>query len=450
MFFRVISLFIMSSTALGAIVPVVTDDMSTGFVDSSWLDVDGDQQALDSFQSLTIDHSGSQIGALLESPDRELNILYMNDMLNAITVNEDGSQLLGVYPTIENAIGTYGISSSGAPYILDTESDVIWQWETDYWMDLSTLKNMPSGDFVSTIPYAGGYLLSTESNEEETLWHVGNVTQQVSSVSWPAKSNFLYTSIGILQLYNENLTSYTGNWIGTGKSDFVIDVNFVDYPYVYSAATSTGTFLHFYNKEKFKLIWLSSESSLTKNIELPKNWRRFYGCFTSYPKAFCILDMEDVGLSIYELENGEFILDTQLNEAFSGKTINGIYSIGKNRFISAHYSGASGNYSYLYSINEEGVETTMEVSRSSVEEPYYIFPSNFEEGAFYWIGKGFGETNIYKAEASGNFIFDRNLDSIVPIVSAEDGSSGGSGTMPVYLLVMLLMLLRPGVRWRQI
>ena len=485
MFLRAILLLAMSSTTWGAGVtidvdidvsieeiryePVVTDDMSTGYIDSTWLDVEGERQALDAFQYLTINHPNTRIGNLRESPDRELNALYMNGLLNAIRINEDGSQVLGVYPPIENAIGSYGMLLNGVPYVLDTENNLIWQWETDYWMDLSASKEMPAGEYVAVTPYGNGYLLSTDSNDEATLWYVGGTTQAggsplaLSTVSWPSESGLVYTSLGYLQIFSENLSSYTGHWLGAGKSDFQIDVNAVDFPYYQTAIASTGIFINFYSSNNFQFYWLPSSDELDSPemmpIELPNNWRTFNGCFTAYPKIFCVFNVQDVGFSLYELEGGEFVLDSQLNEAVSGKTINGVYSVGKNRFISAYYNGTSGNYSYLYSINEDGIETTMKVSRSSLDDPYYIHPSSYELGQFYWVGKGVGATNIYKAEASGDFAFDRNLDSIVPIESPVEGSSaegssgggsGGSGSMPTYLLAMLFMLLLPSVRWRQV
>lgn len=163
------------------------------------------------------------------------------------------------------------------------------------------------------------------------------------------------------------------------------------------------------------------------------------------------MNVDGLGFTLYEMEGGEFVLDTQLNEIVSGKTINGIYSIGGNRYISAFEKRLSGNRAYLYLANGEEVAQIYQTAISTTQEVFFLLPSKQEVGLFYWVGLNASSTIIYKAEASGDFTFKRNLDSIVPIESpVEESSSGGSGSMPTYLLAMLFMLLLPSVRWRQV
>ena len=229
-----------------------------------------------------------------------------------------------------------------------------------------------------------------------------------------------------------------------------VNVNSVDLPHVHSAKTNTGTFIMFYGDVLSTAFWLQSAPMSVKAVKFPQNLKSFSGCTSVNNQAFCMFNVEGLGYALYEMVDGEFVLDTQLNEAFSGKHINGIYAVGEKRYISAFYDGVTGSRSYLYLADSEGVKRLYSHEVANSQSQFFIKPSILE-GTFYWISQVLGETLIYKAEASGDFTFKRNLDSIVPIESpAEESSGGGSGSMPTYLLAMLLMLLFPRVRWRQV
>ena len=484
MLLRAILLLAMSSAAWGAGVtldlnldmsieeirydPLLSSqDAVINYIDSSWEEVENISQDLDSFQSLDLSHANGRIGIMLESTSNELYGIYSNGQLNAITINPDGSQLLSTYPFTGSSLSDYGLRN-GAPYVLDTLNDTILEWNVNHWDDIKVSQNLPDGHYYSAVPYSNGYLITTadrqlddeetevdESKEEPAvptmLWDAGDATQEVPIIGQVSDSKYINTPDGALQIYSENLSTYTGHWLGNSEADFTINVNAVDYPLIHSATTSAGTFIAFYNSEGISIMfWLAAGSPSGQGIEVPQGMKAFYGCFSANNKAFCMLNVESLGFALYEMENGEFILDTQLNEAISGKNINGIYSIGNNRYISAFYKGVSGSHSYLYLASGEEVTTVFEATISSSQGEYFLLPSS-QEGMFYWIGANTGSTKIYKAEASGDFTFKRNLDSIVPIESpAEESSGGGSGSMPTYLLAMLLMLLFPRVRWRQV
>ena len=477
MFSRVIFLLLFSSAALGAGITIdvdlqmtideieyvdaepdgtdssVTSSIAMEHIASSWNEIEATKQGLDSFQAITVNHSNSRAGVLVELSNREIEILYKDNTLNVIELNVDGSQDVGIYPEIPNDIESYGLLN-GIPYILDVEADTIWQWDTDYWRDLAATQSLPAGEYQSVLSYGSNYLLSTEDETDGGLWQVGLTNQQLSTVTWPNDSSMIWTSAGFLQFYDGGLNELVAHWLGGNKSDFTVSLDKDLYPFVYGTATDSGTILTFYGNNSVNLTWLSTGSSAELEVfemVLPKNLRSFNWCYGAYPKAFCVMNMQDVGYALYEVVEGEFVLDSILNEAFSGKSINGIYAIGEHRFISAYYNGVGGDRSYLYAVNGTGVETIMSVERSSTDDPYYILPSR-DEGVFYWVGKELGSTQLYKGYASGDFIFKRNVeapqqvDDVVAESNDTSEGSGGGGSMPIYLLAMLLMLLTPRVR----
>lgn len=478
MFSRVIFLLFFSSAALSAGVTIdvgdigvtidqieypnvepdgtgspVTSSIVTDHIASSWDSIESNKKGLDLFQAITINHPNSHAGVVVELLNREINLVYKNNSLNIIKLNTNGSQDIGIYPEISNDIESYGLLN-GVPYILDIEADTIWQWDTDYWRDLAATQTLPAGEYQSVLPYGNNYLLSTEHDTDGGLWQVGLTNQQLSGVTWPSDSSLIGTSIGFLQIYDGGLNELVAHWLGGNKSDFTVSLDRGVYPFVYGTATGSGTILTFYGNNSVSLFWLSTGSSTELEmfgIELPKNLRSFNWCHGAYPRAFCVMDVQDVGYALYEVIDGEFVLDSILNEAFSGKSINGVYAIGEHRFISAFYNGVGDDRSYLYAVNGDGVEAIMNVERSSTDDPYYLLPSR-DEGIFYWVGKELGNTQLYKGYVSGDFIFKRNVDASQqvdnPVEENNDSSegSGGGGSMPTYLLVMLLMLLIPRVR----
>ncbi len=477
MFSRVIFLLLFSSAAWGAGVTLdlnldieieeiryidaesddanssVTSSLEMDYIASSWYEIEATKQGLDSFQAITVNHSNSRAGVLYELPNREIEILYKDNTLNVIELNVDGSQNVGIYPEIPNDIESYGLLN-GVPYILDIEADTIWQWDTDYWKDLAATQSLPAGEYQSVLSYGSNYLLSTEDETDGGLWQVGLTNQRLSSVTWPSDSSLIGTSIGFLQFYDGGLNELVAHWLGGNKSDFTVSLDRGLYPSVYGIAADSGTILTFYGNNSVSLTWLSSDSSTELNMfamELPENLRSFNWCYSAYPKAFCVMDVQDVGYALYEVVDGAFVLDSILNEAFSGKSINGIYAVGEHRFISAYYNGVGGDRSYLYAVNAAGVEMIMSIERSSTDDPYYFLPSR-DEGVFYWVGKELGATQLYKGYASGDFIFKRNVEApqqVDDAVAESDDSSessGGGGSMPTYLLAMLLILLTSRIR----
>ena len=477
MFSRVIFLLLFSSAAWGAGVTLdlnldieieeiryideesgdanssVTSSLEMDYIASSWYEIEATKQGLDSFQAITVNHSNSRAGVLYELPNREIEILYKDNTLNVIELNVDGSQNVGIYPEIPNDIESYGLLN-GVPYILDIEADTIWQWDTDYWKDLAATQSLPAGEYQSVLSYGSNYLLSTEDETDGGLWQVGLTNQQLSNVTWPSNSSLMWTSIGLLQFYKGSSNEVVGHWLESNAVDFTLGLNVDDYPFVHGTATDGGIMLAFYGEEPLKLFWLPTNPSANNSIseiEISFNWRSFNWCHSDYPKVFCVMDVQNLGYALYELVDGEFVLDSILNEAFSGKSINGIYAVGEHRFISAYYNGVGDDRSYLYAVNGSGVETIMSVERSSTDEPYYFLPSR-DEGVFYWVGKELGSTQLYKGYVSGDFIFKRNAETPQqvenPVEESNDSSesSAGGGSMPTYLLAMLLILLIPRVR----
>lgn len=301
MFFRAILLLAISSATWGAGVtldlnldmsieeisydPLLsTEDAVINYINSSWEDVENISQDLDSFQSLDLSHANGRIGIMLESTSNELYGIYSNGQLNAITINPDGSQVLSAYPSIGSSLSDYALRN-GVPYVLDALNDTILEWNVNSWNDIHVSQNLPDGHYYFAVPYSNGYLITTadrqiddeetevdESEEEPAvptmLWDAGDATQEVPIIGQVNDSKYINTPDGALQIYSENLSTYTGHWLGNSEDDFTINVNAVDYPFIHSATTTVGTFIAFNNIEGASIMfWLAAGSSLGQELK---------------------------------------------------------------------------------------------------------------------------------------------------------------------------------------
>ncbi len=399
----------------------LTCGIGTIVYDPGWENIE-DVDGLASLGWRSFPHADVRMGLFQELGNLDLSILYKSDNLNQYIISEYGSKEEIAYPLIENDFTAY-TALNGIPYILDETNNTIWQWSVDYWKDLNDMISLPESNFGALATSGDQLLLSGEGEDNTGLWEVGLTVNKVSDVAWPSESALHSIKGGVIQTHKNDSNQYILHWLNDAHDDLVSEIDATVYPNVYSYPSETGVILSFYGDAGFQLVWIASSGSEIESLTLPESWRLFKGCFTSYPRVFCAMSMDEVSVSLYEVTNGEFILDSKLNsdsELLNGNITN-IYAAGSQRWVSVKTSNENSNTFTLYRADENGIEAVIGGETESLDDYYYIYQSQ-KDGVFYWVGNEMGSTNIFKASLSGDLTFKRNITSEIEeaLVIAEE------------------------------
>ncbi len=460
MLLRAVLLCALSPLAFGAGITIELDtQISIGSViytenDDGWINHDSAKKGLDSFQEVSISHPDVISGGLYEKDDLSLDLLIKDGHLTRKTISRNGYQSTLDYPAIQNDFTRYGLMD-GVPYLLDIESDTIWQWDVDYWRDLKNSLGLPDGEYDDLYAIGNHYLLSMTDEVNGGVWEIGLTKQKVSDVSLSEDSAFFFTPQGFLQLYKNRDNIFESQWLIGNNPNFIVPLNYDDFPNIAAASSASGTVFNFYSQQYFQLLWLSYDNTLPTYIDVPLGANEINGCLSSYPRAFCFFETEALGYALYEIIDGEFVLDTLLESSIGDLGIINIHAVGEHRFISAVTRGSLPNTHYLFSVNDAGTEVILEADVDADREFYSIFPSR-DPSVFYWLGRETGKTQLYKAKVSGSVEFKRNVEpaeqqgkitdeeaNVDESQVEDDDSDDGIGSLPVSLSLLLLMLLIP-------
>jgi len=458
MLLRAVLLCALSPLAFGAGVTIeLSNQVSIGNViytenDDGWINHDSAKKGLDSFQEVSISHPDVISGVLYEKDDLSLDLLIKDSHLTRKTISRNGYQSTLDYPAIQNDFTRYGLMD-GVPYLLDVESDTIWQWDVDYWRDLNNSLGLPNGEYDDLYVIGNHYLLSMTDDVNGGIWQIGLTQQKISDVSLAEDSSFFFTPQGFLQLYKNSDGIFESQWLIGNNPEFFIPLNYDDFSYAGATASSSGTIFNFLSQQYFQLLWLSYDNTLPTYLDLPLGWSGFNGCFSSYPRAFCFVKTEALDYALYEVIDGEFVLDTMLDPSIAGLGIVNIHAVGEHRFITAVTYGSYPKTFSLLSVSGTGTEVILEASVDEDGEFYSIMPSR-DPSVFYWLGRETGKTQLYKAKVSGGVDFKRNVEPADQQGkhtdgeanldgSPDDDSDDGIGSLPVFSSLLLLLLLIP-------
>ncbi len=463
MFLRVVLLGALSSTAFGAGVSIELDAQvvleSIDYTAPIWIDHDDHKKGLSSFQEFTIIHPDVKAGTIIEQENQSLDVLYNDDHLTRVTISLGGYKTVKDYPQINNDVSSYGLMN-GVPYLLDKTDDTIWQWDENYWKSLKTSLDLPSGDYNSVFAFGGSYILSVEDELNGGLWEIGLTNQKLSDVNMADGVSLAYTPQGWLQIYTDEQNNYQGNWLND-NSDFYFNLSFSEFPYFRYAASYSGTVLNFTGERYIQPYWLPANSSLPVPLILPEGWRAHKGCYSSAQRAFCIIAVGEQDYGLYEVIDGELILDTQLDQTINDLIVVNIRAVGEHRFISAESRSESSSTFYLLSASSAGTDTIFEADVEPQNGYYFILASR-DPSVFYWVGKEEGKTPIYKAGVTGDLVFKRNVEPAQDEEIIQDGknlednqnlsvdsdSEDGIGSFPASLILLMFVLLFPRFKRR--
>ncbi len=450
------------------IIPIEIDSPASA---TSWEEVSVNAYGLDSIERLNIPFNGERAGIILEQANKELNILYTSSHLNKITISLDGSSEEVAYPAINNEFNHYGLIE-GVPYILDQLNNTLWKWDVDYWKDLGAGVDLPNGEFNGLYSWGNQTYISTEDSIDGGVWKIGLDLQQVSTIPFSPGVRLFQTINGLLQVYGNDDGEYIFNWFDQYKEDLIVDVNPLEFPSVTAMSSSSGTYFSFRNSDSFRPYWLSADSASFELLQFPLDTTYFSGCYSSFPRVFCILGNLESGLSMYELVDGEFVLDSYLGEQLKNTSIGAVHAVGENRFISGRTEGDIYYKYHLFSVTKNGVFEIVNEEAQSHGDVYYLYPSR-ELGVFYFVGSMEGDVQLYKGVAAGDLTFKRLLEPQSEIdenpidpknldeggdVNPEDENESeseseseiGIASLQSYLLMMLIALLILPIRNREV
>ncbi len=421
-----------------------------------WINHDDVKKGLDSFQEVSITHPSVISGGLYEQDNLSLDLLIKNNHLTRKKISKSGYQGTLDYPPIENDIDSYGLMN-GEPYLFDTVADTIWQWDADlsYWNDLKASLNLPDGEYDTLHAMGEHYLLSMTDEVNNGLWEIGLTKKKLTDVSLAQDSTLFYTPQGLVQIYKNNQGIFEGQWLNANLPGFVIPLNYDDYKYVQTVASYSGTFIHLFGPQHAEALWLPFNEFLPSYIQLPEGTSQFRSCFSSLPKAFCVIKTEELGFALYELVQSEFILDTLLDSSLENAGITSIHAVGEHRFISTVSHGVNSKSFSLLSVDSAGTEVLLKAEVATDKEWYFIQPSR-DPSVFYWVGREMGETNLYKAHVAGDLEFKRNVEPVEDLANQEGKNTNGAdnagenqdddsenvlglGSMPISISLFLLM-----------
>ena len=414
--------------------------------DQGWVNIDSAKQGLDFFQEISIVHPDAISGGLYEQYNGSLYFLIKSNYLTRKSISLNGYQGSLDYPEASGDITSYGLMN-GEPYILDTLNNTIWQWDAnyEYWKDLNSSLNLPNGKYDTLYAIGDHYLLSMTDDVNNGLWKIGLTNENLTDVSLIQDSSLFFTPQGLVQVFKNNDGIYEGQWLDADLPEFFIQLMYDDYPNVRTAASYSGTFIHLYGSQHATGLWLGHDKTSPSYLALPQGTNKFNGCFSSLPRAFCIIETEELGFALYELDQGKFVLDTLLDSSIANVVIISIHAVGENRFMSVVNQNANSNTHSLLSVNSLGTEILLEADVASNDEWYSISTSG-DPSVFYWVGREMGETKLYKAHVAGDTTFKRaaNQDGAGNVDNnQEDDSDGGIGSLPLSITLLLFILLIP-------
>jgi len=462
MFSRVIFLLLFSSTTWASSVSICVDiDMSIDpivYVDPA--------SGVSSYTSETVDGgcSETKIFSISEQDDLSISVMYGDNYLEEKRIYFGGTNTDRVFPET-NFDYERVYSVNGTPYLIDVASDSIWQWDSalSYWKDLGDLISLPQGNLdESAFVYGDALYFSVLDGDDKGLWKLGLIPEKVSELNL-TDAKLAFTQQGIGQFHQLSETYYEINWLIDSYPTFGFAFYSGQVSYFNANANSSGSLFTLFVGDQTSLFWLDSVG-VSSSVELPLGWKYFGGCFNSQTNILCAFDVEGQGFSLYEVVDGGLKLDSIVgSDTFDLSLIvlKNIYAAGKNRFISFEVNGAS----YLYSANDIG--QYLLDSGNTENMNYYLYHSR-DFSRFYWLEYSADSVKINKVDIAGDSTYQRlyvepsesieeesdedsskSIDGESEMANSGEGSDGG-GSMPIYLLAMLLILLAPRVRWYRV
>ena len=195
------------------------------------------------------------------------------------------------------------------------------------------------------------------------------------------------------------------------------------------------------------MLWYDVIDNHVQTIDMPKLAVEFNNCRTASSDIYCMFKMDENIVALYKLSENRFLLDSVFD-----------FSLIPLEIDRLEFSGAYAQARLLNYHNRESGMYLFEVTSfdsnilvKSKDRYGYIYPAvNYKTGINYLIG--FGEDmRLARYEWDNTqdtrpLVFDDEYFEYRVMTSKSTYSKNGGGSMPTYLLAMLLILLTPRVR----
>ena len=380
----------------------------------------------------------------------KLTVTFLGEPLSKKTISKISGEVSSFeYPSVNTGVPNDFESvhfNNATPYILDKKLNTIWIWDqpSEFWFNIRDEYNVPSGEiydiyffdeFLHIVMFEGSFY---------SVWQLTSEFEKIDELGDEPEKIINYANTPII--LNKNFVKKVG-------SEFTkVYYNFKKIStYHHNPTTETGVLLSPFNPDVTELVWYSFSENSISRINQPEMAEEWMGCSNySTPEIHCMFQMGPSEFAIYKLDNGAFQLDSVFSFNDEGIDLRGasLFSIyGQTRIIQLQLEEE--NSSHLL----EWSPIKSRTLSSTPDGQYHLyFGLNLLENKNYFIRSSEVGIEINKYDVEGDL-------EIIPLVSENEypeyrvmkvegssSSNSGSGRIPIYMIVILLVLLIPSTK----
>lgn len=437
--------------------------------ESGWVTLDLTESSLRSYRCKLIPFSG-KLETVSDNTKSTMDVIYQDQyQLHQISVNNNGDVTSQTYPSTGNAISGHVYLDETA-YVLDGISNTVWRWnefvETELvfddemnvevevvsvtwdWLDVSEEVDLPAGQLSNISSIYSYPIISVNDGDDKGVWGLNNQTKLSERPLQDAE--ITPSSFGYIQLVIDTDGVYKIYWMGTNKSLETLNVDSEQVTHEKTISTETGVLFTFLGSDgQAVFVWRDSESART--ISQPSGVEKYYGCYPSYPKAFCLFSNIDGDLVIYEAIEDGFRADTAITlvNIPASISIEGMAAIGDKRYLAVNYNDGTYDFHAVLMMTPDRHEV---IFRMQLDQDSEYFSMNVDHtgGTVNWIGLFQSDIFINKLDHSGSTTFIENTVGGLD----QDGRNGedekvfpraeiaGHFSLGILCLMILLLLRR--------
>jgi len=382
----------------------------------------------------------------------KLAVTFLDDPLHIKRISKSSGELESFeYPSVNSNV-SYTFESvrfnKSKPYILDENLNTIWMWDepSGFWSDIRDEYDVPNGDIYDIYFFGEVLHLVLFDGFFYSIWNLASGFEKIDEMVDEPKTIVSYLSTPII------ISDTHVKKIGNEFAKVSYGLNTI---YTYRAYkptfTEDGVLLSASGSGSRELIWYSfSDNSITKIYE-PEVAEESKGCSNySTVEIHCMFQTGPSELAIYKLDDGVLELDSVFS--FNDESIDlrgvSLFSVyGKTRIIQLLLEKE--NSSHLLEWSPIKFRTLS--STPDGQYHYYLGLNPLDSKNYFLRSSETGvEINRYDIEGSSEtspLVADDEYPEY-RVMEVEDFSSSdsGIGSMPTYLLAMLLILLTPRIR----
>ncbi len=372
----------------------------------------------------------------------KLTVTFLDDPLSMKSVLHASGELdTFEYPSVNSNV-SYTFDSvrfnKSTPYILDKELNTLWVWDefSKSWTDIRDEYDLPNGEIYDVYFFNEVLHLVLFDGSFYSIWKLASEFEKIDEMVDEPK---------IIVSYLSTPTIINGTHVKRIGSEFSkVSYGLNEISTHNSAFTDNGILLSTYGSGGRELIWYSFADNNIAKVYEPEMAEELKRCSShSTSGIHCMFQTGPHELAIYKLDEGIFQLDSVFSFNDESIDLNGVYLFsiyGQTRVIQLLLEEYSSYLIELSPSNSRTLSSTQDghqhfsLGLSSLDDKHYFIRSS----------EAVVEVNRYDIEGSLEAIPLVTEDEYPEyrVMETENSSSGNSGTgsMPTYLLAMLLIL----------